>query len=64
MRKRPMVDSVLAVRVVPREGPVPDQPRFLYQVAWLRQEGESWMVGTFALGDGDFARVAFEANPK
>jgi hypothetical protein len=56
MRKRPMVDSVLAVRVVPREGPVPDHPRFLYQVAWFRQEGESWMVGAFALGDADLAR--------
>lgn len=57
-----MPDSVLAVRVVPREGPVADRPRFLYQVAWLRQEGESWMVGVFALGDADLARVAFEAG--
>jgi len=61
---RPLVDSVLAVRVVPREGPVPDYPRFLYQVAWFRREGDGWLVGAFGLGGTDLAKVAFGANAR
>jgi len=60
LRTRPLGDTALALQVIPREGPVPDGgSQMLYQVAWSRQQGQSWEVGLFALGNTDLLQVAF-----
>jgi len=60
LRTQPLGNAALAVQVVPREGPLPDGgPQLLYQVAWLRQQGQGWDVGLFALGKTDLLQVAF-----
>jgi hypothetical protein len=34
----------------------------LYQIAWLRQQGQSWDVGLLALAETDLLRVAFSSH--
>ena len=64
LQTRPMKDSVLALRLVPREGPILDSPQLLYQVAWFLPEGDRWNVGTFALGHTDLVKAAFGPSPQ
>jgi hypothetical protein len=60
LRTQPLHSTALALQVIPREGPVPDGgPQMLYQVAWLRRQGQAWEVGLFALGKTDLLQVAF-----
>jgi hypothetical protein len=63
LRTRPLGDTALALQVIPREGPVPDGgPQMLYQVAWLRRQGQGWDVGLLALGNTDLLQVAFATH--
>ena len=60
LRTQPLERAALAVQVIPREGPLPKGGRqLLYQIAWLEENGESWDVGLFALGNTDLLQVAF-----
>lgn len=60
LRTQPLENAALALQVIPREGPLPlGGPQMLYQVAWLRRQGQSWDVGLLALGNTDLLKVAF-----
>lgn len=60
LRTQPLGNTALAVQVIPREGPLPEGgPQMLYQVAWLRRQGQGWDVGLFALSNTDLLQVAF-----
>ena len=63
LRNQPLWHAALAVRVVPREGPLPQGvPQMLYEVAWLEPQGQLWDVGLLALTDSDLLQVAFASN--
>lgn len=63
LRTQPLGHTALAVQVIPRECPLPEGgAQMLYEVAWLQQQGQSWDVGLFALGDTDLLRVAFASH--
>ena len=60
LRTQPLEHAVLALQVIPSEGPLPGGgTQMLYQVAWLQQHGQAWDVGLLALGPTDLLRVAF-----
>jgi hypothetical protein len=60
LRTQPLQDTALALQVIPREGPLPvGGPQMLYQVAWVRPEGQAWELGLLALGKTDLLQVAF-----
>jgi hypothetical protein len=61
LRTQPLERAALAVQIIPHEGHLPAGGRpLLYQVAWLEQQGHSWDVGLFSLGNADLLQVAFE----
>lgn len=63
LRTQPLADTALALQVIPREGPLPENGvQLLYQVAWLRQQGQAWELGLIALGDTDLLQVAFASH--
>jgi PilZ domain len=63
LRTQPLENTALALQVIPREGPLPEGgAQLLYQVVWLRQQGQAWDVGLLALGDTDLLRVAFASH--
>ena len=60
LRTRPLVDSAVALRVVPGGTSLPDgTSQLLFQIAWLRQDGDDWLIGAFVLGKVDLSRLAF-----
>ena len=63
LRTRPQSDSALALRIVPRGGIIGEGlVQLLFQVAWLKPEGDGWSVGAFAIDEGDLRRVAFPST--
>ncbi len=60
LRTQPLGSAALAVQVIPREGPVPENgPPMLYEVAWVERRGQCWDVGLCALRQTDLLQVAF-----
>ena len=60
LRTRPQRDSALALRAVPGGTSLPEGiSQLLFQLAWLRPDGNEWVIGAFALGDADLPRLAF-----
>jgi PilZ domain len=67
IRLRTKVHSAmpLHLRVVPREGPIPDDVQPLtYQIAWMRELeiNDSWELGAFALRDFDLLQMAYPSR--
>jgi hypothetical protein len=63
LHTRPLAGSALALRVVPGGPLLPDgASQLLFQVAWLRPEGDSWLIGAFVLGKVGLSRLAFPPN--
>jgi hypothetical protein len=63
LHTRPLAGSALALRVVPGGPPLPDgASQLLFQLAWLRPEGDSWLIGAFVLGKVGLSCLAFPPN--
>ena len=63
LHTRPLADSALALRVVPGGTSLPGgTSQLLFQLAWLRPEGDGWLVGAFVLGEVDLSRLAFPSD--
>jgi PilZ domain-containing protein len=61
---QPQVDSPIAVRIVPREGPPnPGAPPLTYRYVWSRRvRGGGWEVGAAAFDEADLIRLAFPSH--
>lgn len=63
LRTRPLAGSALALRIVPGGPFLPDgASQLLFQLAWLRPEGDNWLIGAFVLGKVGISRLAFPSN--
>lgn len=63
LRTKVRSDFPLQLRVVPREGPIPDDSRHLpYQIVWMCKVGDSWDVGALAISDADLLQMAFASR--
>lgn len=63
LQNRPQFDSALAVRPLRWGIGSRAAPQLLFQIAWLRQEKDGWLVGLSALGAADLYCVAFPGTP-
>jgi len=60
MHTQPERSTPIALRVVPREGPIQDEiPHLSYQIAWMLPANEGWDIGAISLDDGDLLLLAF-----
>jgi hypothetical protein len=60
MRTKPQSDTPLALRIVPRGGPIPEgTPPLTYRFVWSLPVSYGWEVGAVALEDSDLMRLAF-----
>jgi hypothetical protein len=51
------------LRLVPREGPIPDDARPLpYTIVWMHETEDYWEIGALALGDFDLLQLAFPSR--
>lgn len=63
LQTRPQADSALALRPLRFGISSRSVSQLLFQVAWLRPDGDGWLVGASALGAADLYCLAFPGNP-
>jgi len=63
LRTRPQADSALALRLLRWGIAAKGAQQLLFQVAWVRQEKDGWLVGASALGPADLYSLAFPGTP-
>jgi len=63
LKTRPQTDSALALRLLRWGLSSKSASQLLFQVAWLRPDGDSWLVGASALGEADLYCLAFPGTP-
>jgi PilZ domain-containing protein len=63
LKTRPQADSALALRLLRWGLSSKTAPQLLFQVAWLRPDGDAWLVGASALGAADLYCLAFPGTP-
>lgn len=59
LQTRPQADTALALRLLRWGLSSRSAPQLLFQVAWLRPEGDGWLVGASSLGAADLYSLAF-----
>lgn len=63
LQTRPQADAALALRLLRWGLSAKGTPQLLYQVAWIRKDGEGWLVGASSLGPADLYSLAFPGTP-
>jgi len=63
LQTRPQPDSALALRLLRWGLSSKTASQLLFQVAWLRPDGDGWLVGASALGEADLYCLAFPGTP-
>jgi hypothetical protein len=63
LRTQPQADSVLALRLLRWGISSKGTSQLLFQVAWLRQDRDGWLVGASSLGSADLYCLAFAGTP-
>jgi hypothetical protein len=63
LRTQPQADSALALRPLRWGISSKGTSQLLFQVAWLRQDGDGWLVGASSFGSADFYCLAFPGTP-
>jgi PilZ domain len=61
LQTRPQAGSALALRPLRWGISAKGASQLLFQVAWLRQDGDGWLVGASSLGPADLYCLAFRA---
>jgi hypothetical protein len=63
LQTRPQADSALALRLLRWGIASKSASQLLFQVVWLRPDGDGWLVGASALGAADLYCLAFPGTP-
>jgi PilZ domain-containing protein len=63
LQARPQADSALALRPLRWGMSSKGATQFLFQIAWVRQDGDGWFVGLSSLGAADLYCLAFPGTP-
>jgi hypothetical protein len=63
LRTLPQADTALALRLLRWGLSAKGAPQLLYQVVWVRKDGDGWLVGTSSLGPADLYSLAFPGTP-
>lgn len=63
LQTRPQADSALALRLLRWGISSKSASQLLFQVVWLRQDGDGWLVGASSLGPADLYCLAFPGTP-
>jgi hypothetical protein len=63
LQTRPQADSALALRPLRWGISAKAASQLLFQVAWLRQDGDGWLVGASCLVPADLYCLAFPGTP-
>jgi hypothetical protein len=63
LRTRPQADSALALRLLRWGLSSKVASQLLFQVVWVRQEEDAWLVGAESLGAADLYCLAFSGTP-
>lgn len=63
LQTRPQADSALALRLLRWGIASKSTSQLLFQVVWLRPDGDGWLVGASALGTADLYSLAFPGTP-
>ena len=62
LQTRPLADAALALRLMRWGISANAASQLLFQVAWVREDGDGWLVGASSLGRADLYCVAFPGN--
>jgi hypothetical protein len=63
LRTRPQADSALALRLLRWGISAKGASQLLFQVAWVREDGDGWRVGASSLGVADLYCLTFPGTP-
>ncbi|HZR65139.1 MAG TPA: PilZ domain-containing protein [Terriglobales bacterium] len=63
IRTQPQTDSALAMRPLRWGLSSKRASQLLFQIVWVRQDEDGWLVGLSSLGDADLYCVAFPGAP-
>jgi len=63
LQTRPQADSAVALRLLRWGISSKGGSQLLFQVVWLRPDGDGWLVGASALGEADLYSLAFPGTP-
>jgi hypothetical protein len=63
LQTRPQADSALALRLLRWGISSKRASQLLFQVAWVRQDGDGWLIGLSSLGVADLYCLAFPVTP-
>lgn len=63
LQTRPQADAALALRLLRWGLSGKRSAQLLYQIVWVRKDGDGWLVGASALGPADLYSLAFPGTP-
>jgi hypothetical protein len=63
LQTRPQADSALALRPLRWGMSSKGAAQFLFQIAWVRQDEDGWLIGLSSLGAADLYCLAFPGTP-
>ena len=63
LQTRPQADSALALRPLRWGMSSKGAAQFLFQIAWVRPDGDGWLIGLSSLGAEDLYCLAFPGTP-
>jgi hypothetical protein len=63
LQTRPQADSALALRLLRWGISAKGASQLLFQVVWVREDEDGWLVGASSLGPADLYCLAFPGTP-
>jgi hypothetical protein len=63
LQTRPQADAALALRLLRWGLSGKRASQLLYQIVWVRKDGDGWLVGASSLGPADLYSLAFPGTP-
>ena len=59
----PQADAALALRLLRWGLSAKAASQLLYQIVWIRKDGDGWLIGASSLGPADLYSLAFPGTP-
>ena len=63
LQTRPQADAALALRLLRWGLSAKAASQLLYQIVWIRKDGDGWLIGASSLGPADLYSLAFPGTP-